>query len=306
MSGIVWHFFAFGAIGISLIVMTYRTLAIIRLPLHLRWELAPIPHEKGKGRYGGSYLEEYEWWNKPQPRSRIAPIIYMVKEIFLLRSIWKHNRPLWPLTFAFHIGIYLTLGMLLLSVVNAVFIIADVPLSVLNVSLRIASVLAVVGYLLGGLGAIGLMLKRALDCNLRPFNTVSKYFNLLFLGAVFISGGYTWLHSGDFASEMSFFIKRLITFDAGVTVTFPLSLHIVISLLFILYLPWTNMIHFIAKYFTYHEIRWDDKPQDEKMGKELRGLRAQPVSWSATHVRADGKKNWVDITTEETSEEKEA
>jgi hypothetical protein len=42
------------------------------------------------------------------------------------------------------------------------------------------------------------------------------------------------------------------------------------------------------------------------MGKELRGLRAQPVSWSATHVRADGKKNWVDITTEETSEEKEA
>ena len=47
MSGIVWHIFAFGTIGIFLIVITYRTLAIIRLPVHLRWELAPIPPEKG-------------------------------------------------------------------------------------------------------------------------------------------------------------------------------------------------------------------------------------------------------------------
>ena len=115
MSGIVWHIFTFGAIGIFLIVITYRTLAIIRLPVHLRWELAPIPHEKGKGRYGGSYLEEYEWWNKPQHRSRIAPIIYMAKEIFLLRGVWKHNRALWPFTFSLHMGIYLIVGMLFLQ-----------------------------------------------------------------------------------------------------------------------------------------------------------------------------------------------
>ena len=127
MSGIVWHIFAFGVICIFLLVVTYRTLAIVRLPVHLRWELAPIPHEKGKGRYGGSYLEEYEWWNKPQRRSRIAPIIYMAKEIFLLRGIWENNRALWPLTFAFHIGIYLIVVMLFLSLLNAVFTIAQVP-----------------------------------------------------------------------------------------------------------------------------------------------------------------------------------
>ena len=50
MSGIIWHIFAFGAIAIFLAVAIYRTLAIVRLPIHLRWELAPIPHEKGKGR----------------------------------------------------------------------------------------------------------------------------------------------------------------------------------------------------------------------------------------------------------------
>ena len=306
MSGIVWLIFAFSAIGIFLIVATYRTLAIIRLPVHLRWELAPIPNEKGKGRYGGSYLEEYEWWKKRQHRSRIAPIIYMAKEILLMRGIWKHNRGLWPLTFAFHIGIYLTIGMLFLSLVNAVFIITEIPLAVLNVTLGIASVFALVGYLLGSLGAIGLILKRALDANLRPFNTIARYFNLLFLGAVFISGAYAWLHSVNFASEMSLFIKGLVTLDAGVTVTFPLSLHTIISLLFLIYIPWTDMIHFIAKYFTYHEIRWDDKPQNEKMGKELRGLLSQPVSWSAAHVKADGRKSWVDITTEKKSDEKES
>jgi nitrate reductase gamma subunit len=306
MSGIVWHIFAFGVIGVFLIFIIYRTLAISRLPVHLRWELAPIPHEKGKGRYGGSYLEEYEWWDKPQHRSLIAPMIYMVKEIFLLRGIWEHNRALWPLTFAFHMGIYLMVGMLLLSVVSAVLIITETPLFVLNISLGIASVFAVVGYLLGGLGAIGLILKRALDSNLSPFNTVSKYFNLLFLVAVFISGIYVWLYSGHFTSDMSLFMKSLITFDAGVTVAFPLSLHLVILLLFILYLPWTDMIHFIAKYFTYHAIRWDDAPQDKKMEQELRGLLAQPVTWSAPHVKADGKKNWVDITTKKTNDEKEA
>ena len=294
MSGIVWHIFVFGVIGIFLIVVTYRTLAIIRLPVHLRWELAPIPHEKGKGRYGGSYLEEYEWWNKPQHRSRIAPIIYMAKEIFLLRGVWEHNRALWPLTFAFHMGIYLIVVMLFLSVVNAVFIIAEVPLSVLNVSLGIASVFALVGYLLGSLGAIGLIIKRALDSNLRPFNTITKYFNLVFLGAVFISGACAWFSSPDFALDMSLFIKGLITLDASVTLTLSVSLHVVISLLFVLYLPWTDMIHFIAKYFTYHEIRWNDAPQDEKMKRELRGLLAQPVSWSAAHVEANGKKNWVE------------
>lgn len=306
MSGIVWHIFVFGALGIFLAVTTYRTLAITRLPIHLRWELAPIPHEKEKSRYGGSYLEEYEWWNKQQHRSRIAPVVYMVKEILLLRGIWEHNRALWPLTLAFHMGIYLIIGMVLLNLVNAIFIIAEVPSSVLDVFLRIAFVLALGGYPLGSLGAIGLILKRTLDSNLRPFNTLTKYFNLVLLGAVFISGGYAWLHSGDFASEMSLFIKMLITLDTGVTATFLLSLHIVISLLFLIYLPFTDMIHFIAKYFIYHGIRWDDKPKNEKMERELRGLMAQPVSWSATHVKANSKKNWADIITEEISGEKKS
>jgi nitrate reductase gamma subunit len=306
VSGVIWLIFAFAAILIFLIVATYRTLAIIRLPVHLRWELAPIPHERGKQRYGGSYLEEYEWWEKPRPKSLLAPLQYMLVEIFLLRAIWRHNRPLWPLSFAFHTGIYLVFFMLLFSLISAILIIAQVPLSVLNVFLIIVSVLALAGYLLGGLGTIGLILKRALDSSLRSFNTFSKYFNLVFLGAIFTSGAYAWLSLPDFASEMTLFIKGLITLDVAVTASFPLTLHIIISLLFLIYLPFTDMIHFIAKYFTYHEIRWDDRPQDREMKKELRRLLSQPVSWSATHVKADGRKNWLELTTRKTNDDKEA
>jgi nitrate reductase gamma subunit len=227
----------------------------------------------------------------------------MAQEILLLRGVWKHNRGLWPFSFSLHMGIYLVIGMLLMSVLNAIFIITGAPATVLSVFLKIASIFAVAGYVLGVLGAIGLILKRAFDSNFRSFNTFSTYFRLLFLVAVFISGGYTWFYSGDYASEMSLFIKKLITLDSGITVVFPLALHITISLLFIVYLPLTDMIHFMAKYFTYHAVRWNDEPQDEKMVKKLHELLIQPVSWSADHVKADGKKSWVDITEEGTSEE---
>ena len=303
MSGIVWHIFTFCAVVIFLIVAVYRTLAIIRLPVHLRWELAPIPHEKGKYRYGGSYLEEFEWWRKPRRRSRIAPITYIFREIFLLKGVWKHNRTLWPFSFSFHTGIYLLVAAFFLHIINALFIITVVPLSVRNVFLEIDSIFAVVGCIIGSLGIIGLILKRVIDSNLRPFNTFSTYFRLVFLGTVFISGAYAWFHSGDYASEMSYFIKKLLTLDYSITAIFPLALHISLALLFILYLPFTDMIHFIAKYFTYHAVRWNDAPQDEKMGEKLHGLMAQPVNWSANHVKADGKKSWADVTAKDTGEE---
>jgi nitrate reductase gamma subunit len=296
MSGIFWHISVFGVLAVFLIVTIYHAIALARLPVHLRWELAPIPHEKGKGKYGGSYLEDYEWWKKRRQTSRLAPLRYMVVEIFSLRAIWKHNLKLWPLTFAFHTGIYLVFLMLLLSILNAIFIITGVPTSVLDVFLTITSVVALAGYLLGGLGAISLILKRALDSNLRSFSSASKYFNLAFLAVVFISGAYSWFVTPDFARALSQFIKGLVTLDTSVSVSFPLSLHIILASLFFLYLPWTDMIHFVAKYFTYHEIKWNDAPKDARMEKELEGLLAQPVSWSAEHIKADGKKSWTELT----------
>lgn len=302
MSGIFWHIGVFGALAIFLIATIYRTIAIARLPVHLRWELAPTPHEKAKMKHGGSYLEEYEWWNKRRQTSWLAPLLYMAVEIFLLRAIWRHNRKLWPLTLSFHMGIYLVFLMLLLSIVNAILMVTNVSASVLDVFLVITSVVALAGYLLGGLGAVSLLLKRIFDSDLRSFNSTSKYFNLAFLAAVFISGVYSWFAVPDFALTLSRFVEGLVTLDTGLIVVFPLSLHVILASLFFLYLPFTDMVHFVAKYFTYHEIKWDDSAKDARMEKELEGLLAQPVSWSAEHVKADGKKSWAELTKKQSDE----
>jgi len=291
---VFWHVFIIGSLAVFVFILVYRTIRIINLPTHLRWELAPIPREKDRGKYGGSYFEEYEWWRKPRQKSRIAVIKYMAIEILLLRSIWKHNRALWPLSLAFHSGIYLVALAVLLSIVSALISIGGIASEVL---LDITSVIAIIGYILGGLGTIGLILKRISDADLRPFNSFSTYFNLIFLGAIFVTGFISWLQAVSLAADMSLLIKQTLTLDSAINISFPLSLHISLSLLFLIYLPLTNMIHFVAKYFTYHEIRWDDEPQDTKMTKEIRGLMKQPVGWSSSHIRAEDKKNWMDTST---------
>ena len=296
MSGIIWHIVTLGAIIIFLAILVYRLAAFARLPVHLRWELAPIPHERGRGDYGGSYLEEYEYWQQPRRTSRIAPVIYMLREIFLLKGIWKHNRTLWPLSFSLHTGIYILVITLLLQVLNALLIIGKVSGAVLDATLTIAAVLALIGYILGGAGAIGLILKRTLDADYRPFTTFTRYFHLIFLGLVFLSGIYAWAGTGDFARATSTFIKSVVTLDSGTTVAFPLSMHIIIVLLFMIYLPLTDMVHFLAKYFTYHAVRWNDAAQDGKMARELQSLLSQPVGWSAAHVPAEGQKSWAEST----------
>ena len=293
-----WHVFIISSLTIFVFILVYRTIRIINLPTHLRWELAPIPHEKDKSKYGGSYFEEYEWWRKPRQKSQIAVIKYMAVEILLLRAIWKYNRALWPLSLAFHTGIYLVALAVLLSIISAFISIGDVASELLS---DITSIIAIIGYILGGLGVIGLILKRISDAGLRPFNSFSTYFNLLFLGAIFVTGFISWLQAGSLAADMSLIIKQTLTLDSVIDIAFPLSLHVSLSLLFLIYLPLTNMIHFVAKYFTYHEIRWDDEPQDTKMTEEIQGLMKQPVRWSAPHIQSG--RTWAEIASEEKSNE---
>jgi hypothetical protein len=60
------------------------------------------------------------------------------------------------------------------------------------------------------------------------------------------------------------------------------------------------MTHFFTKYFTYHKVRWDDKQNTPagKMEKKISKLLGQKVTWSAPHVGSEGKKTWIDITSD--------
>ncbi len=304
MSALALMVCTYAAVAIFITVVTYRTVKIARMPVHLRWELAPVPHEKGKSAYGGSYLEEYEWWKKERESSMLNEVVYMAKEIFLLKGVWENNRGLWPFTFLFHNGIYLLAVAVGLILVSAILLMVSSTIGLLDLSLGLVSILLVVAYLIGTAGSFGLLIKRLLDPNLRPFNSTSTYLNLGLMGLVFCSGLYAFLSTGDYSLELGFFARSLLTLSPQSYIAVPVGIHILIALIFLTYLPFTYMIHFVAKYFTYHEVRWNDRPQSEAMTREINGLLQQPLGWSAPHVKGDGKKNWVDAATEEMKDEK--
>jgi nitrate reductase gamma subunit len=291
----VWQVLGIGVTGLSLVGIALRTLAIARQPVHLRWELAPIPRDAAKGGQGSSHLEEFEWWSKPRRRFKTSTLIYMAREMFLLKCVWERNRPLWPLTLALHYGLYVTAGLFLGLAIHVVVLATGRDLLAAPLLRGGVSIVALLGYVLGSVGAIGLLLRRTLDPRLRLFTTVSRTVNLLVLAALFVSGGFAWISSASYAAEVARFAVGLITSDPRATVGLPLSLHLAVGALFLLYLPLTDMTHFIAKYFTYHRVRWDDRPQDARMQKELGTLLRQRVTWSASHIGSRGQKDWAEI-----------
>ncbi len=303
MSGSILLIVVYIAIAVFLTVFVYRTVKIARMPIHLRWELAPVPHEKGKDSYGGSYLENYEWWTKPRETSEINGIIYMMKEIFLLRGVWENNRGLWPYSFAFHSGIYLLVVMAFLLALASIAMIFSMSMAITGFLLGAASVPAAAGYMLGCAGTAGLVVKRAVDPDLRPFNTISTYLNLLLLFAMFATGCFAFFMVRDFSIELGFVITSIITAHPSSFIPPAVAVHVCTAALFIAWLPFTHMIHFMAKYFTYHEVRWNDRPQDEKSEQEVKTLLSQKLSWSAPHINGDNKKTWLDAATEENNNE---
>ena len=286
-------------LAVFIVAFVLRTIRIARLPVHLRWELAPVPHEKGKSRYGGSYLEEYEWWTKPREKDLVREASYMLQEILLLKSVWEHNRGLWWFSFPFHIGMYVLIAagasLLLRGVLEAAAVQTAGEWG------SGISILAGVGFALGGIGALGLLCKRLAEPRLRDFTTPAALFNLILLLAIFVTGGYAVLASQNFAGSVWGFGTALLTGGPSVQVPTILAAHLLLALLFLAYLPFSRMMHFVAKYFTYHQVRWDDEPLTAggRLEREANRLLGQPLTSAAPHVNANGSMNWVDVATEE-------
>jgi hypothetical protein len=114
-----------------------------------------------------------------------------------------------------------------------------------------------------------------------------------------LSGLFALSTTDDFPGLLIGFLKAALTVRSiGLPVV--LAAHLVLAFLFIAYLPFTQMLHFVAKYFTYHLVRWDDGRMvpGSQMEKQVLQLLKQPVTWSAAHLQANGNKNWIDIVSE--------
>ncbi len=290
------HLIVYVTVLVFIIAILARAVRIARMPVHLRWELYPVPHERGRAHYGGSILEELDWWTKPKHKDHLGDFKVMILEIFLLKGVWEHNRKLWFGSFPLHFGLYLLIGCEALALLTGILNLLDVEVSFI---LPVITVIVWIGCLHGVIGSVIMLLMRIFDSGLSRFSTPSHYFNLLMLGAVYVTG-ILWL-SGDqsFVANLTGFYAGLISPSVMPALPVIAYWHIGFSLFFLFYLPFTHMTHFFTKYFTYHSVRWEDETNrpGDPLQKKLDPQLAQIVTWSAPHVGADGRKNWVDIVT---------
>lgn len=308
----------YASIVVFVAAIALRALKIARLPLHLRWELYPVAHEKGRANYGGSYLEEVDWWTKPRESSLIGELKVMIPEIVLLAGVWEHNRKHWLRSFPFHFGLYLLAALIVLLLAGGIAEVAG--MSVTADGVMIGKILYhltyVVGYAGMGLGLIGaaaLLATRTLNADYREYTKKADYFNLGFFVVTFAVALAGHALADPHFAELRAFFARLVTFDfstastASASATGLIAVEIVLGSLLLAYIPLTHMSHFFTKWFMYHDIRWSDEPNRPggKIEKQIAAVLQYPVSWSAPHIRGDGKKTWVDVATSGVEEEKE-
>ncbi len=298
-------------IGLTFFIVgtAYKAIKMARMPLHLRWDLYPIPHEKGKGHYGGSYYEEIDWWTKPANVSIGSEMREMAKEIIFIQSMFHNNLPLWIFSFPFHFGLYLSIVFVLLVYAGAILGLLDLTIAadsgnvIGKIVYYLTIVFGVAGTVLACVGAIGLFFSRIFKGILRKTSVFTDYMNLILLAAVFVTGFWTWLTVDPGFNETRAFIAGLITFSDVGPMPGIASAHFLLAALFLLWLPFTHMTHFVGKYFTYHKVRWEDHPniKGSKLEKSVVETLGYKISWSASHIKSGG--TWAEAATAGPNEE---
>lgn len=276
------------AAGLFVVGCAWRALRYMRAPDHVRWDLYPVAHEPRRS-HGGSYMEEKDWWTKPRVKSHWGEASFMIEEIFLLKGVRVNNRKLWWGSMPFHWGLYI------LVVTSFGLLVAGLGYS----PPWLLGLIALSGAVGGGLTALGaliLLVLRSREQRLRPYTTPVDRLNLallVVLGALcaavaIVPGGMAR------AATATGQLLRLRTPE----VTPLLGLQMALAGLFIFYLPFTRMVHFFSKYFTYHQVRWDDRPvvPGSALEKRLRGALEFGVDWSAEHISGTGS-TWAEVVT---------
>jgi len=290
------------AVVVFVVGTAYKMLKISRMPQHLRWDLYPIPHERGKADYGGSYFEETDWWTKPANFSLFSEIKEMAKEIVFIQSMFHNNRSLWVFSFPFHFGLYLSVGFVGLLIIGSIMNLAGAAVTATAAGLAgliysATIIVGLVGAVLVAFGAVGLFFSRLGKHELRAASVWTDYFNLLLLAAI---GGTTLalgLSADSGFGQTRAFVTGLVSFgNAGVTGG-VITAHIILASAFMLWLPLTHMTHFVGKYFTYHKVRWEDHPnvRGGKVEAAINEALGYKITWSASHIKSGG--TWAEAAT---------
>jgi nitrate reductase gamma subunit len=269
MTSIALYCLLYAGVAVFLLGCMLRIVRYATAPVHLRWELYPIPQGKS------------------------GQLKVMIPEILFLRNLHESNRTMWLRSFPFHFGLYL------LTVTAVLVFAAILPGTepVRGYLHAIYRATGVAGLVLALAGALGLLSRRLIEKELRAFTTAGDLFNLFFFAVTLTLLLVDALSTipGPGPADV---LRGALRFDTSVRPSGFLTAGMMLGSLLLAYIPMTHMSHFIAKYFTYHAVRWDDHPNtrgrfDRRMAVYL-GYRP---TWSARHVGADGVRTWADIAT---------
>jgi nitrate reductase gamma subunit len=108
--------------------------------------------------------------------------------------------------------------------------------------------------------ALALLIRRLTDEDLKTYTVPADIFNLLFfiLTLSCLLLGY-FSRPARSLGALSL-AQGVLCFDTTLRVPLLLALGLALAGVLTAYIPMTHMSHFIAKYFTYHAVRWDDRP----------------------------------------------
>lgn len=300
--------FAYVAIIASFCIAFKKISHYLGNPAHVRWELYPVAHEGEKASYGGSFMEEGDWWKKGRHASLIGELKGFLMEALFLHATFEHNIKLWLRSYPFHFGIYMLFGGVFLTIITTIAHIAGVqPGGIMIFFGNVVNAISLVG-LLGILGgSVALILRRRNDPGLRKYTTNEHYFNLGIFAVFAVLGLLAWMSNPSFHGLTQAFFYSLFTFTFSPSASCFFTLHVLLGLLIMVWIPASHMGHLFMKYFTYHDIRWGDEPTEfsDKFKTAIGKVLQYPVSWSASHIKGEGKKTWVDVATTNPTQTKE-
>lgn len=273
-------------VGISV----YKAYRFAKMPMHGRMELYPLPKEKGF-EHGGGFYEEESWWKKPHEVSHVREITEMLKEILFIKKLFENQKPLWWISYALHLGIYLLMAWTILLVVGAASELNGIIIDSTSfwglLIYYLTFVTGILGLALGAFGSGLLLLRRMFDNTLKKYTTPQEYFNLFLIFAALVSGILTW------GGDLSFNAARAVTANLISFTTFNATglqtLNVILVGIMLIYIPLSKMSHYVGKYFTFHTVLWDNTPNLKGSSVEQKMKNASSfrptTTWSAPHMQ---------------------
>lgn len=283
------------AVIVFLVKTVSTVLKYLNMPRHLRWDLYPVAHQGPEG----SKYQKVDFGNLPPHISLFHELKEMSQEMLFIKKAYVNNPKVWQGSFPLHAGLYLGIIWLVLLLAGAIVelsggkVAADssiVPMIIYYATI----VTGGIGFVAGLWGSLVLLWLRVTDEAMQDMSDFVSYLNLGVMICLFGTGVAAWQLADPAFAIMRQHTIHLLTLHP-VAVSQPLVvLQMLAFCVFMIYLPFSRMAHFVAKYFFYHNIMWDDEmmKRNSPMEKDIATYLHYNMTWSAPHIRKNG--TWLD------------